>query len=454
MSGRRHTVAIIGSGPAAYTAAIYTGRADLRPVIFEGSSASGGALMTTTEVENFPGFPEAVLGPNLISAMRRQAERFGAEFIRQDVTSVDLTGPVKTIVIESGETIEAESVIAATGSKYRALGLADELPLTGNGLSWCATCDGPFFRDQDIAVVGGGDSALEEALCLSRFVSSVKIIHRRAALRASQIMQTRARSNPKISFLWNSEVAALVGSKKLSAVHVRDVVTGQISELTIQGLFVAIGHEPRSDLFRGQLELDAGGYVVVQTPTTKTNLPGVFACGDLVDRHYRQAITAAGSGCAAALDAERFCAEEGVSRPASFQTLSVYSTPQTVNQRAPVAKQGEAKMPARKTAVHLTDETFSNIVIESPLPVLVDFWADWCGPCMLMSPVIDEIAHEYADRMVVAKLDIDECPKSAEEYEIKSTPVLKLFINGQVAHTIVGAKPKGTLMKDIKNFLP
>jgi thioredoxin reductase (NADPH) len=294
------------SGPAAYTAAIYTGRADLRPVVLEGSSSAGGALMTTTEVENFPGFPDAVLGPSLIYAMRRQAKRFGAEFIRQDVTAVDLKGPAKTIVLESGEAIEAEAVIAATGSGYRSLGLDNELPLTGSGLSWCATCDGPFFRDQDIAVVGGGGSALEEALYLSRFARSVKLMHRRDSLRASRIMQARAHADPKIGFLWNSEVAALIGTSKLTAIHIRDVITRQTSELAVQGLFVAIGHEPRSDLFRGQLDLDAGGYVVVQAPTTKTNLSGVFACGDLVDRRYRQAITAAGSGCAAALDAERF----------------------------------------------------------------------------------------------------------------------------------------------------
>ena len=302
-------VIIIGSGPAGYTAAVYAARANLNPVIFEGSVTAGGALMNTTEVENFPGFPTGIMGPDLMDAMRAQAERFGAELIRDDVTAVSLEGPIKTITDGEGNTWSAHAVILAMGSAYRQIGLPDEKRLSGHGVSWCATCDGFFFRDQDIVVVGGGDSAIEEATFLTRFARSVTIVHRRDALRASKIMVDRALSNDKIRFAWNSAVDAIHGEDKVTGVTLRDTVTGETRLLPVTGVFVAIGHDPRNELIKGVVALDSQGYVLVGSGTTATNLPGVFASGDLVDHTYRQAITAAGSGCAAALDAERFLAE-------------------------------------------------------------------------------------------------------------------------------------------------
>ena len=308
MTQQVHDLIIVGSGPAGYTAAVYAARANLAPVVFEGSVTAGGALMNTTEVENFPGFPEGIMGPDLMENMRAQAERFGATLIRDDVETLDLAGPIKSVTDSEGTVHQARAVILAMGSAYRELGLTEEKRLSGHGVSWCATCDGAFFRDQDIAVVGGGDSAVEEAGFLSRFARSVTMVHRRDQLRASKIMAERAHSNPKISFAWNSEVAALHGEPKLSSITLRDVESGQTRELGVTGLFVAIGHVPRSELVVGQVDTDEAGYVLVQGRTTATNLPGVFACGDLVDHTYRQAITAAGSGCAASLDAERFLA--------------------------------------------------------------------------------------------------------------------------------------------------
>jgi thioredoxin reductase (NADPH) len=299
-------VIIIGSGPAGYTAAIYTARAELKPLVFEGSVTAGGALMTTTEVENFPGFPDGIMGPDLMDSLRKQAERFGAELVADDVTEVDLTGEVKRVVDGAGVTHLARTVIVATGSSYRELGLPDEKRLAGHGISWCATCDGFFFREQDIIVVGGGDTAVEEATFLTRFARSVTIVHRRDQLRASKIMQNRAFANPKISFAWNSEVTGVEGGDRVSAVKLRDTVTGEGRTLPATGLFIAIGHEPRSQLFQGQLDIDDEGYLKVEAPSTRTNLPGVFAAGDVVDHVYRQAVTAAGTGCAAALDTERF----------------------------------------------------------------------------------------------------------------------------------------------------
>ena len=301
-------VIIIGSGPAGYTAAIYAARAELAPLQFEGAVTAGGALMNTTEVENFPGFTDGIMGPALRENMRGQAERFGAEIITDDVTAVDLTGPVKVVTDGEGNTYRAHAVILAMGSGYRELGVDGEKRLSGHGVSWCATCDGFFFRNHHIAVVGGGDSALEEATFLTRFAETVTLVHRRDSLRASKIMQERAFANEKIRFAWNSEVAELVGDDKLSGVVLRDTVTGETRSIEATGLFVAIGHDPRSELVKGQVALDDEGYVLVEGRSTRTNLSGVFACGDLVDHTYRQAITAAGSGCAAALDAERFLA--------------------------------------------------------------------------------------------------------------------------------------------------
>ncbi|NYJ76311.1 thioredoxin-disulfide reductase [Allobranchiibius huperziae] len=300
---------IVGSGPAGYTAAIYAARANLAPLVFEGSVTAGGALMNTTEVENFPGFPEGVMGPDLMEHMRAQAERFGAELIRDDVLSMDLSGPVKSVTDGEGNTHRAHAVILAMGSAYRELGLPDEQRLSGRGVSWCATCDGAFFREQDIVVVGGGDSAIEEATFLTRFARTVTLVHRRDALRASRIMADRAHANPKIRFAWNSEVAAIHGDSKVSSITLRDTVDGTERELEATGVFVAIGHLPRNELILGTVATDAEGYVTVAPGSTSTNVEGVFACGDLVDHTYRQAITAAGSGCAASLDAERFLAD-------------------------------------------------------------------------------------------------------------------------------------------------
>lgn len=301
-------VIIIGSGPAGYTAAVYAARANLQPVLFEGAVTAGGALMNTTEVENFPGFKDGIMGPALMEEMRAQAERFGAELVTDDIESVSLDGEIKSVVDGESRTWRARSIILAMGSAYRELGLPDEKRLSGHGVSWCATCDGFFFRDQDIAVVGGGDSAIEEATFLTKFAKSVTLIHRRDELRASKIMAERALTNDKIRFAWNSEVASVNGGDKLSGVTLRDTTTGETSELAVTGLFIAIGHDPRNELVKGVVDLDDEGYVLVQGRSTLTNLPGVFACGDLVDHTYRQAITAAGSGCAAALDAEKFLA--------------------------------------------------------------------------------------------------------------------------------------------------
>ena len=302
-------VIIIGSGPAGYTAAIYAARANLNPVLFEGSVTAGGALMTTTEVENYPGFPAGIMGPDLMEAMRAQAERFGTELIRDDVTEVSLEGPVKTVTDGEGRTWSAHTVILAMGSAYRQIGLPDELRLSGHGVSFCATCDGFFFRDQDIVVVGGGDSAVEEATFLTKFARSVTIVHRRDELRASKIMAQRAMNNDKIHFAWNSRVEAIHGTDKVTGVTLRDTVTGDTRFLPATGVFVAIGHNPRNELIKGVIDLDPDGYVQVQGRSTRTNVAGVFATGDLVDRTYRQAVTAAGSGCAGALDAEKYLSD-------------------------------------------------------------------------------------------------------------------------------------------------
>jgi len=302
-----HDVIIIGSGPAGYTAATYAARAGLEPIVFAGSVTAGGALMNTTDVENFPGFPEGILGPELMTKLQEQAERFGADIRFDDVESVDLLGDVKTVVADD-ETFLARTVILATGSAYKEIGLPDEKRLSGRGVSWCATCDGFFFKNKDIVVVGGGDSAMEEALFLTRFGKTVTVVHRREELRASKIMAERALAEPKIGFAWNSEVAGITGANKVESVTLRDTVTGETREHPAEGLFVAIGHLPRTELLIGQVDLGPEGYVNVEHPSTRTNLPGVFACGDVVDHHYRQAITAAGTGCAAALDAERYLA--------------------------------------------------------------------------------------------------------------------------------------------------
>lgn len=306
MSDSVREVVIVGSGPAGYTAAIYAARAQLSPLLYEGSVTAGGALMNTTEVENFPGFKTGIMGPELMEEMRNQALRFDTEIITDDITSMDLSGEIKTLTDGSGRVVKAKSVILAMGSAYKEIGLENEKRLSGRGVSWCATCDGFFFREQEIAVVGGGDSAMEEANFLTKFASKVYLIHRRDSLRASKIMADRAHANPKIEFIWNTEVTDVLGAEKMTGLKLRNLVTGEESTKDLTGLFVAIGHLPRSELVKGQIDLDNEGYVKVEGRSTRTNIKGVFACGDLVDHTYRQAITAAGSGCQAALDAERF----------------------------------------------------------------------------------------------------------------------------------------------------
>ncbi len=299
-------VVIVGSGPSGYTAAIYAARAGLSPLVIAGSVTAGGALMNTTEVENFPGFVEGIQGPELMQTLQGQAEKFGAEVLFDDATELELEGPIKRITTGMGKVFETRSVILSMGSAYREIGIDDEKRLSGHGVSWCATCDGFFFRNQDVMVVGGGDSAMEEATFLTRFANKVTVVHRRDELRASKVMVDRAKADPKIEFAWNSTVTGLEGEAKLSAVQLTDTVTGEVRTVPATGLFVAIGHDPRSELVKGVVDLDAAGYVKVDGATTYTNVPGVFAAGDLVDSRYRQAITAAGTGCAAALDAQRW----------------------------------------------------------------------------------------------------------------------------------------------------
>jgi thioredoxin reductase (NADPH) len=300
-------VIVIGSGPSGYTAALYAARAELKPLVFEGSVTAGGALMQTTDVENFPGFSDGIMGPELMDSMRKQAERFGAELVPDDVVAVDLTADPKVVKTDS-ETYLTKAVIIASGSRYKELGVPGEKELGGHGVSWCATCDGFFFRGHDIAVIGGGDSALEEAMFLTRFGKTVTVVHRRDTLRASKIMQERAFANPKIEFLWDSEVAEVLGPDKVSGLRIKSTKDGTESVLPVTGVFVAIGHDPRSELFAAQLATDPDGYLLVDQPSTRTEIEGVFACGDVVDRTYRQAVTAAGSGCEASLDAERWLA--------------------------------------------------------------------------------------------------------------------------------------------------
>ncbi|PCG84733.1 thioredoxin-disulfide reductase [Streptomyces sp. WZ.A104] len=310
-------VVVIGSGPAGYTAALYAARAQLKPLLFGSSIFVGGSLTTTTEVENFPGFPDGVHGPVLMENMRAQAEQFGAEMIDDDIVSVDLTGEIKELTDSEGTVHRAKTVIIATGSGYRKLGLPNEEKLSGRGVSWCATCDGFFFRDRDIVVVGGGDTAMEEATFLTRFARSVTVVHRRSTLRASQVMRNRAFADDRISFAFDSEIVEIKEENgMLGGVALRDTLTGRTRELAATGLFIAIGHDPRTELFTGQLDLDDEGYIRVESPSTRTNLPGVFAAGDVVDHTYRQAVTAAGTGAAAGLDAERYLAALADKTPA------------------------------------------------------------------------------------------------------------------------------------------
>jgi thioredoxin reductase (NADPH) len=302
-------VIIIGSGPAGYTAAVYTARANLQPLVIAGSVTAGGELMNTTDVENFPGFPEGIMGPDLMDNMQKQAERFGAEILFDDVTAVELAGDIKVVTLGDGTIYRAHAVILSTGSAYREIGLPDEKRLAGHGVSWCATCDGFFFREQEIAVIGGGDSAMEEALFLTKFASKVTVVHRRDTLRASKIMADRALAHPKIEFIWDSEVVGITGEQKVTGMTLRNLKTDARQDVPVTGMFVAIGNDPRTDLVKDVLTLTAEGTIAVEGRTSKTSLPGVFAAGDVIDSSYRQAITAAGSGCAAALDVEHYLAD-------------------------------------------------------------------------------------------------------------------------------------------------
>ncbi|MET4095290.1 thioredoxin reductase (NADPH) [Arthrobacter sp. UYCu712] len=302
-------VIIVGSGPAGYTAAVYTARANLKPLLLAGSVTAGGELMNTTDVENYPGFPEGIMGPDLMENFEKQAARFGTEIQFEDVTELDLDGDIKTVTIGTGETFRARSIILSMGSAYRELGLTNEKRLSGHGVSWCATCDGFFFKDQDIAVVGGGDSAMEEALFLTKFAKSVTVVHRRDTLRASKIMADRALAHEKIKFVWNAGVEDVLGQDKVTGLRLKDLVDGTETELAVTGVFVAIGNDPRTDLVKEMLDLTAEGTIAVEGRTSKTSLKGVFAAGDVIDPTYRQAITASGSGCVAALDVEHYLAD-------------------------------------------------------------------------------------------------------------------------------------------------
>lgn len=332
MKGPRHVatevqdairnVIIVGSGPAGYTAAVYTARASLEPLVIAGSVTAGGELMNTTDVENFPGFPEGIMGPDLMDNMQKQAERFGAEILFDDVTAVDLAGDIKIVTLGDGTVYRAHAVILSTGSAYREIGLPDEKRLAGHGVSWCATCDGFFFRDQEIAVIGGGDSAMEEAIFLTKFASKVTVVHRRDTLRASKIMADRALAHPKIEFIWDSEVIGIAGEQKVTAMNLRNLKTGAEQEVPVTGIFVAIGNDPRTDLVKDVLTLTTEGTIAVEGRTSKTSIPGVFAAGDVIDSSYRQAITAAGSGCAAALDVEHYLADVEAATTANVLSVS------------------------------------------------------------------------------------------------------------------------------------
>jgi thioredoxin-disulfide reductase/thioredoxin len=381
--------------------------------------------------------------------MRRQAARFGAELIAADVKEVNLADGLKSVTDFDGNTFVARSVILAMGSEYRRLALEGEDRLSGRGVSWCATCDGAFFRHEEIAVVGGGDSALEEAMFLTRFASKVTVIHRRDELRASKVMVARAMSHASIDFLWSHQVLDILGEDRVTGLHIKNTKTGEERHLAVTGLFIAVGHNPRSDLVRAQVDLDAEGYVRVKHGSTSTNVEGVFAAGDLVDHTYRQAITAAGSGCAAALDAERYLSETASGQPGEPGIQEMAAEPKILSE-----VETKGAIPTAPSQVRtVTRSNFRSEVLDNELPVLVDFWAEWCGPCRLVLPVLDEVAGEVSDRLVIAKLNIEEDPETAAEYSVTSVPTMKVYLGGVVVHTIAGAKPKSKLLAELADFL-
>ena len=436
-------VIIIGSGPAGWTAAVYAARANLEPLVFEGAVTAGGALMNTTEVENFPGFRDGIMGPDLMENMRAQAERFGAEIITDDVQSVRLEDDVKVVTDSEGVEHRALAVILAMGSAYRELGLPDEKRLSGHGVSWCATCDGFFFRDQDIAVVGGGDSAVEEATFLTKFARTVTIVHRRDELRASTIMAERAHANPKIRFAWNSAVDAIHGEGKLTGVTLRDTVTGETRELPVTGLFVAIGHDPRNELVKGVVELDAEGYVLVEGRSTRTNVPGRLR----LRRPRRPHLPPGHHGRRLRLrrSPRRRALPLALTAPGAVGRLR-QDRPQTPT-LTPLLK-GPPMGAVSKT----TDATFEADVLKSDKPVLVDFWAEWCGPCRAVAPILDEIARDH-DEVSIVKLNTDENPAITGKLGITSIPTMHVYQNGEIVKTIIGAMPKPKLLRELEPYL-
>ena len=467
--GETRNVIIVGSGPAGYTAAVYAARANLAPLQFEGSVTAGGALMNTTEVENFPGFRDGIQGPALMDEMRAQAERFGAEIVSDDVIGLDLTGETKVVTTAEG-TFYARAVILAMGSGYRKLGLPDEDRLSGHGVSWCATCDGFFFREQHIAVVGGGDSAIEEATFLSRFGSKVTLIHRRGELRASKIMQERAFADPKIEFAWNSEVAEIHGDDKVTGVTLRDTETGETRELDATGLFVAIGHDPRSELLPGQVRLDDEGYVLVDAPSTRTNLTGRLRLwrprrpplppGDHRRRHRlcrgprRRALPVRPRLRG---DHLRRCRDRGRQRlirpapvPVPREDLSGAWCSLQAHRNPPVFKTKEHHMSDLQA---VTDDNFEAEVLKSDKPVLVDFWAEWCGPCRQVGPILDELAAEHGEKVTFVKMNVDENPVTPSTYRVNGIPTLNVYKDGEVVKQIVGARPKAALLKELADFI-
>ena len=477
---------IIGSGPAGYTAAVYAARANLAPLVFEGSVTAGGALMNTTEVENFPGFRDGIMGPALMDEMRAQAERFGAELVADDVTEVDLTGDVKVVTDGAGTEHRARAVILATGSGYRKLGVEGEDRLSGHGVSWCATCDGFFFRDQHIAVVGGGDSAVEEATFLSRFGSKVTLIHRRDELRASKIMQERAFADPKIEFAWNSAVDDDPRRRQAHRPDPGDTVTGEKRELDATGLFIAVGHDPRSELLGGQVDLDENGYVLVDQPSTRTNLrrrvrlrrPGR---PPLPAGHHRRRHRLCGRARRRALPRgprpRRL--QRGLARGhrergraahragADRRRLSHPAPPVRLPDRLPggrnvprlvLTDQTDAP-PTPPLKEHLvaemqaiTDADFDASVLKSDKPVLVDFWAEWCGPCRQVDPILKEIAAEHGEKITFVKMNVDENPVTPAAYRVTGIPTLNVFQKGELVKQIVGAKPKAALLSELERL--